>query len=228
VTRTERIRAVVFDWRGTLVSELTPEGWVREALRRTGRDDGDRAVIAVLGSIRTAAGRPNRLQSPRGNTSYVMHRQTYYSVFTDAGLGDELSDALFDVDSDPGYNHFAADTADTFGVLVENGCKIGILSNIHFDIRPAFAAAGLLDSIDAFVLSGEQGIQKPDPAIFRLALDRLGVRAEHTLMVGDRPSRDGVAVEVGIPTLLVPQLIDPEQRRLHLVTNTVSAGHGCA
>lgn len=216
-----RIRAVVFDWRGTLVTELTPEGWVREALRRIGLDDGDRAVAAVLGSVRAAAGRPNRLQSPTGNTSYAAHRQTYYSVFADAGLGDELSDSLFDVDSDPAYNRIAIDTADTFGTLIQNGCKIGILSNIHFDIRPAFAAAGLLDSIDAFVLSGETGVQKPDPAIFRLALDRLGVRAEHALMVGDRPARDGVAVEVGMPTLLVPQLIDPGQRRLHLVTRLV-------
>ncbi|MBU3059969.1 HAD family hydrolase [Nocardia sp. NEAU-G5] len=218
-----RIRAVVFDWRGTLASELTPEGWVREALRRTGRDDGARSVAAVLRSIRTAAGQPNRLQSPRGNTSYARHRETYYSVFADAALGDDLADALFAVDSDPSYNHFAVDAAETFTALIESDCRIAILSNIHVDIRPTFAAAGLLDSVDTFVLSGERGIQKPDPAIFHLALNHLGVPAEHALMVGDRPSRDGAAVEVGMPTLLVPQLTDPNDRRLHLVTRAAGA-----
>ena len=217
------IRAVVFDWRGTLVSELTPEGWASEALRRTGRDHDDHAVATLLRDIREAAGQPNRLQSPQGNTSADRHRETYYSVFVDAGLDSDLADSLFAVDSDPAYNIFAADAAETLDTLVENGCKIGVLSNIHFDIRPMFAEAQLLDSIDTFVLSGEQGIQKPDPAIFRLALDLLGTRAGQTLMVGDRPSRDGVAIEVGMPTLLVPALTDPRQRRLHIVTNAIGS-----
>jgi FMN phosphatase YigB (HAD superfamily) len=215
------IRAVVFDWRGTLVSELAPEGWAREALRRAGRAHDDHAVTTLLQDIRKAAGQPNRLQSPHGNTSAERHRETYYTVFTDAGLDSELADSLFAVDSDPSYNIFAVDIGRTLDSLIKKGCKIGVISNIHFDIRPTFAEPQLLDSIDTFVLSGEQGIQKPDPAIFRLALDLLGTRAEQTLMVGDRPSRDGVAIEVGMPTLLVPALTDPQQRRLHIVTNAI-------
>ncbi|WP_281181926.1 HAD family hydrolase [Nocardia vaccinii] len=220
------IRAVVFDWRGTLVSELTQEGWAREALRLARREHDDHAVRALLDEIRKAAGQPNRLQSPHGNTSAERHRETYYTVFADAGLDDELADALFAVDSDPAYNIFAVDAAHTVASLLEKNCKIGVLSNIHFDIRPMFEEARLLDSIDTFVLSGEQGIQKPDPAIFRRALELLGTRAEQTLMVGDRASRDGVAIEVGMPTLLVPALTDPQQRRLHLVTNAIGAPHG--
>jgi FMN phosphatase YigB (HAD superfamily) len=217
----DSIRAVVFDWRGTLVSELTPQGWAREALRRVGRRCDDRAARGLLREIRAAAGEPNRLQSPQGNISAERHRETYYAVFADAGLDDELADALFAVDSDASYNIFAVDAAWTLAALAERNCRIGVLSNIHFDIRPTFEAAGLLDSIDTFVLSGEQGIQKPDPAIFRRALELLGTDAGETLMVGDRASRDGVAVEVGMPTLLVPALTDPRQRRLHMVTDAV-------
>ena len=205
------------------MSELTQEGWAREALRRAGREHDDHAVSRLLHDIRKGAGQPNRLQSPQGNTSFERHRETYYTVFADAGLDDELADALFAVDSDPAYNIFAIDAAETLASLVENDCKIGVLSNIHFDIRPVFEEARLLDSIDTFVLSNEQGVQKPDPAIFRLALDFLGMSAEQTLMVGDRASRDGVAIEVGMPTLLVPALTDPRQRRLHLVTNAIGA-----
>ncbi|WP_201298110.1 HAD family hydrolase [Nocardia sp. CY41] len=218
------IRAVVFDWRGTLVSELSPQQWAQEALRRAGRGHDDDAARALLSKIRAAAGEPNRLQSPQGNTSAARHRETFYAVFADAGLDTDLADELFAVDSDPAYNHFAADAAATLTALVERGCKIGVLSNIHFDIRPCFAEAGLLPSIETFVLSNEHGIQKPDPAIFRLALGELGTRAEQTLMVGDRPARDGAAVAVGMPTLLVPSLTDPRNCRLHLVTNAVGAG----
>ncbi|MFE9579219.1 HAD family hydrolase [Nocardia sp. NPDC006044] len=217
----EHLCAVVFDWRGTLVSELTPHGWAREALRRIDRDHSDAAVSTLLRDIRTAAGEPNRLQSPHGNTSYERHKETFDTVFADAGLDTCLAEELFAVDSDPAYNAFAADAADTIAALRDHGCKIGILSNIHFDIRPEFAAAGLLASIDAFVLSGERGIQKPDPAIFELMLKELDAPAEQTLMVGDRFTRDGAAAVIGMPTLLVPALTDPERRQLHLVTNTV-------
>ncbi|WP_067891746.1 HAD family hydrolase [Nocardia vaccinii] len=217
------VRHVVFDWRGTLVSELTEHGWASEALRKSGRDHSDAATTNLLRTIRKAAGEPNRMKDPLGNTSYERHRTTYYTVFAVAGLTDELADALFAVDSDPSYNIFAVDAAETIAALKANDCRIGVLSNIHFDIRPTFEQAGLLDSIDAFVLSSEQGVQKPDPAIFRLALDRLDARPEQTLMVGDRPSRDGVAVEVGIPTMLVPQLTDPRHRQLHHVTNAVAS-----
>ncbi len=146
-------------------------------------------------------------------------------MFVDAGLDTELSDALFAVDSDPTYNYFAADAAATLTNLFEEGYKIGVLSNIHFDIRPFFAEAGLSDLIETFVLSNEHGIQKPDPAIFRLTCGRLGTRPEETLMVGDRPSRDGAAVEVGMPTLLVPSLTDPQRRQLHLVGNALGINH---
>ncbi|MGF6881744.1 FMN phosphatase YigB (HAD superfamily) [Nocardia sp. GP40] len=217
--------AVVFDWRGTLAYELTPEDWAYEALSRTDRPHDEQAVATLLDKISAAAGQPSRLKSADGNTSYDKHRETYYTVFADAGLDCDLADALFAVDSDPLYNTFAVDAAATMSSLTEIGCKIGILSNIHFDIRPVFAEAQLLDSIDAFVLSGEHGVQKPDPAIFRLALRLLGTDAGRTLMVGDRASRDGMAVEVGMPTLLVPPLTDPQQQRLHIVTNTVGASH---
>jgi HAD superfamily hydrolase (TIGR01549 family) len=95
--------------------------------------------------------------------------------------------------------------------------RVGIVSDIHFDLRPVFAEAGLADVVDCFVLSFEQGVQKPNPQIFRVALDRLGVEPPDALMVGDRASHDGGAVELGIPTVLVPELTTTSQRRLSVV-----------
>jgi len=96
-----------------------------------------------------------------------------------------------------------------------SGLRIGVISDIHVDIRPAFAAAGI--PVDVVTLSFEQGVQKPDPAMFLRTLAALDVRAGEALMVGDRSRPDGAAVELGITTLLLPPLTDPSERRLHLV-----------
>lgn len=214
----ESIQAVIFDWRGTLVTELSPAQWAAEALRRTGRPAQARDALALLRRINAAAGQPNRLQSPDGNTSRARHLDTYLSVFADAHLDDDLAHELVAVDSDPDYNRLAKDAPGTLRALWQAGVKIGVLSNIHFDIRPEFAAAGLLELIDAFALSCELGIQKPDPEIFRVTAGLLNTPVERTLMVGDRPARDGVAVEAGMVTILVPSLRDPQCCRLGPVT----------
>lgn len=221
------LSGVLFDWRGTLVTVLDPRDWAREALNLLGRPADDGATAALWGAIRSAAGHPDRLAAPDCDTSMATHRRTYYDVFTDAGLDAELADALYAVESDPSFNEFALDAAPTIRRLAAAGMKVGVVSDIHFDLRPSFAAQGLDDSIDAFVLSYEHGVQKPDPAIFEIALEKLGTTPQETLMVGDRASHDGAAVAMGIATLLLPPLTDAHQTRLHLVDAIVAANsHG--
>lgn len=66
--------------------------------------------------------------------------------------------------------------------LVTNGKKH--LQNGKIDLL------GLRGYFKAIVISGEAGISKPDPDIYRLALERLGTTAEHTLFIGDHPVND--------------------------------------
>ncbi|MFI9814482.1 HAD family hydrolase [Saccharothrix variisporea] len=206
------MRAVIFDWRGTLVLTPTFRGWVTEALRRLGRDTSTAADVIAAIDV-------GRLDAPGVDADATLHRETYYGAFADAGLDDELADALYEVESDPAFNPFAVDAAATLNALHDNGIRIAVLSDIHFDVRPAFD--GL--PVDSFVLSFEHGVVKPDPAIFRIALDELGTSPDETLMVGDRATHDGAGVNVGLPTLLVPPLRDVGDARLHLVTNLMVA-----
>lgn len=219
------LRAVVFDWRGTLVTGLDARGWVREALRLLGRDSAGESVDRLCRAIKDAAGEPDRLDAPGVDSDRARHRDTYYSVFADAGLDSELADALYAVESDPSQNRFAVDVHSTLHAVAEHDCAIAVLSDIHFDLRPVFQVAGLADLVDLFVLSYEHGVQKPNPAIFHVALDGLGTRPEETLMVGDRPSHDGAAVNIGMPVLLVPPLREVTERRLHHVEAMVRRGH---
>jgi FMN phosphatase YigB (HAD superfamily) len=217
------LSGVLFDWRGTLVTMLDGYDWAREALNLLGRPADDDATSVLWEAIRSAAGHPDRLASPDCDTSMATHRHTYYAVFADAGLDGQLADALYAVESDPSYNEFALDVAPTIRRLAGAGIKVGVISDIHFDLRPVFAAQGLETSIDAFVLSYELGVQKPDPAIFEIALEKLGTTPQETLMVGDRASHDGAAASLGVVTLLLPPLTDVHQRRLHLVESIVAA-----
>ena len=63
---------------------------------------------------------------------------------------------------------------------------------------------GLLDYFDPIVVSGDHGYRKPDRRLFQLALDGMGVAAEHTLYVGNDMRRDIFgAREAGMRTVMV-------------------------
>jgi putative hydrolase of the HAD superfamily len=63
---------------------------------------------------------------------------------------------------------------------------------------------GLLDYFDPIVVSGDHGYRKPDRRLFQLALDGIGVAAEHALYVGNDMHRDIFgAQEAGMTTVMV-------------------------
>jgi putative hydrolase of the HAD superfamily len=62
----------------------------------------------------------------------------------------------------------------------------------------------LLTNVAAVVVSAEVGVGKPDPRIFRLAAERLGVDPREAVMVGDSLVRDvGGAKSAGMPTVWI-------------------------
>ncbi|MGI5215335.1 HAD family hydrolase [Plantactinospora sp. CA-290183] len=215
------IRAVLLDWRGTLVFTPPESVWVQRSLRRAGLDCSTPEVRRIEAALGDALRRPEvqRLWD-RADQSVALHRESYRRLFAAAGIPDEIAAALYAVESDPAENPFAPDVPATLAALAGAGIRIAVISDIHFDLRPVFAAAGLDRHVDRYVLSFERGVQKPDRAIFRIALAELGVEPAEALMVGDRSGHDGGAVEAGIPTLLLPPLTDPGQERLHLVLAT--------
>jgi HAD superfamily hydrolase (TIGR01509 family) len=131
-----------------------------------------------------------------------------------------LAECLYNLDFDSDLHLYYEDVGSTLRELKALGTSVAVVNDIHFDLRPEFRRAGLIELVDDFVLSYEYGIQKPNPAIFELALDKLHLKPEEALMVGDRP-RDGGAVLVGIPTLLLPMELGPN-RGLNRVVSVIS------
>ena len=137
--------------------------------------------------------------------------------FQMAGLDDELAAVLYELDFEAEHHAFLPDVAETLQALHAGGVATGVVSDIHFDLPPEFASAGLGDLIDSFVLSFEHGVQKPDPVMFRIAAPSLALDQDELLMVGDRATPDGGAVALGITTLLLPSLpVATEPRGLAL------------
>jgi 2-haloacid dehalogenase len=59
-----------------------------------------------------------------------------------------------------------------------------------------------LDLFEDVVVSGVEGIAKPDPAIFRLLLERHGLSAATTVFVDDSPANVHAAADLGLTALL--------------------------
>ncbi len=71
------------------------------------------------------------------------------------------------------------------------GARLALLTNGPTDIqRLKFRQTGLDEWFDSVVISGAVGMGKPDPAVFRLVLDELGVGPDQAVMVGDNWERD--------------------------------------
>ena len=211
------IAGILFDWRGTLVVPPTLEDWVCDGLRRVGRGHEDRDIEELVDRITASNGIDDRMDAPGIDADASLHRRIFMEVLSDAGIDAPLADALYASESDYTRNPFAKDAASTIRALKESGLRIGVVSDIHFDIRPAFVDAGLADMVDGYSLSFEVGSQKPDAPIFTHALDHLGLEAADVAMVGDRSRPDGGAVELGIVTLLLPPLRSPYDERLDAV-----------
>lgn len=135
-----------------------------------------------------------------------LHREAYLHVLRESGLADHHAETLYNRVIDPSSWTPYPDTADVLKGLHRQGIKTAVVSNIAFDVRPAFDAVGVAEYIDAVVLSFEVGAVKPDAAIFETALTRLGVDAERAVMIGDSDEADGGARTIGCGFALVDPL----------------------
>jgi HAD superfamily hydrolase (TIGR01549 family) len=83
---------------------------------------------------------------------------------------------------------------DTLGVLRRAGHRVAVVTNgVSHQQRGKIARCGLAAHLDAVVVSGEEGIEKPDPRLIDIALDRLDatdVDRRRVWMIGDAAHTD--------------------------------------
>jgi putative hydrolase of the HAD superfamily len=179
---------------GGLGYEVTPE-------------EVEEALATVAPSVSEAIGQTTSTWSTSREESRRFWRRLYGTMLAHWGI-DDSSGAVFDVlygrfTSYESYRLFP-DVIPTLSACRAAGLTLGVVSNfeewlegllIEMEVAPFFAF---------LVISGKEGVEKPDPAIFRLALERSGVAPEEAVFVGDHPRLDvQAASELGMTGILI-------------------------
>jgi putative hydrolase of the HAD superfamily len=92
----------------------------------------------------------------------------------------------------------------TLAQLKNQGYKLGLLSNCSIEIPILWQETAFASLIDNPIFSSREGLKKPDPRIYHLACERLGVAPEDCLYVADGENHElKAAAEVGIHPVLI-------------------------
>ena len=83
------------------------------------------------------------------------------------------------------FEHLHAEILPMLRALKEKGILIGLISNCFSEESEVIKKSILYSFFDAVCLSFDEGMQKPDQAIFNRCLEKLNVQADECLYVGD-------------------------------------------
>ena len=96
------------------------------------------------------------------------------------------------------------DALETLARLKNDGYKIGLLSNCSIEIPILWPETAFADLFDSAIFSSRERLKKPDPRIYQLACERLGVPPESCLYIADGENHElAAAAKIGIHPLLL-------------------------
>jgi len=91
---------------------------------------------------------------------------------------------------------------ETIAALRERGLKTGLITVCSEDVVSLWAETDFHGLFDAEVFSAAGGLRKPDPQIYGIALEKLGVEAKDAMFVGDGANDElGGAERVGMTAI---------------------------
>lgn len=201
--------AIVFDAGGTLI-ELDYAhiaGFARARGHEVAVDVLRRGEVAARRAVDARAARAGRTD----DTDAQRIESYFRRMLGGAGLADAIADAVAaDVERAHAESNLwrvaIQGVPEALADLRATGMRTAVVSNADGRAAATLEAAGVADSFEHILDSHHEGVEKPDPEIFRRALARLGVGAPRAAYVGDIYSIDVVgARRAG----MVPILVDP-------------------
>ena len=187
------LRAVFVDFGGVLL--------------RT-EDQGPRLRLAER--LGVPAGQLERLvfesrSSLQASTGEITEEAHWQSVGDALGISRQETELLT-------AEFFAGDRLNTDLVEFLRGlrpqCRVGLISNAWSGLRDYITRNQFADVFDEMVISAEVGLVKPDPRIYRLALERMNVPPEASLFLDDMPANVQAALSIGMHAL---QFVQPAE-----------------
>ena len=171
-----------------------------------------RDTVSAYSHRFTEAARRGELWSVSAERSRAFWLGIYRDFIREVGIeadAEKLGNLLYATFSDPVNYRLHPDAIPTLDRLRAAGIPLGVISNFEEWLERLLEALGVTGYFPVRVISGIEGVEKPDPRIFQIALERVGVDAAEAVYVGDHPFFDVEAAgEVG----MLPILIDRRGR----------------
>lgn len=127
------------------------------------------------------------------NITVEEYREKRLEFIRQGVSGDRAAIAFFGLTKTPWHSEEERpypDAAPTLAALKRRGFRLGVIANQNPGTKPRLADWDLLQYFDVIAASAEEGVEKPDPAIFQLALMRTSCRPDLAVMIGDRMDND--------------------------------------
>ena len=212
-----KLRALLFDAAGTLIELAEPlgESYARIAARFGAPISAWRLEDAFARCFRRAP--PMVFPGETPARSAELERAWWYELVRSAFLSADSAVRPRDFDAcfDALWQHFASPRAwraracahEALRALRAEGLRCAVVSNFDHRLHALLEGLALAPLLDAVVLASDAGAAKPDPALLRFALARVGCAAGEALCVGDDPERDlAPARALGMPAVDVREL----------------------
>ena len=208
------LKAVLFDAGNTLIWLDHP--WVVELLREHGVETSVEGLMeaeygAKLLMDEMARGNGGMDERARGKVFFA-------EIFRRVGVADadfpSVAQRMFARHAEKNlWGNVRDHTAETLDELRRRGYRLGVISNADGRVEQALDAVGLRPHFELVIDSGLVGIDKPDPRIFQLAAERMGVRPEQAVYVGDIYEIDVLGARAaGMQAILIDPLWKWEDR----------------
>jgi putative hydrolase of the HAD superfamily len=145
--------------------------------------------------------------SPEHSRAFWSH--LYRSFLRELDIDDEpLVEALYARFSHISTYKLFDDVLPVLEDLRSSGYKLGLISNFDEWLEEMLVELEVGHLFDVTVISGVEGVEKPDVAIYELALHRAAVNPERSVHVGDSPTMDvEPAASTGMHAVLLDRMV---------------------
>jgi putative hydrolase of the HAD superfamily len=206
---TQPLRGVLFDAGNTLVF-VDPRRVVPHLIE-AGAQTAAELYWQAEREARLALSRALRTPGPSED---LLWREYFRTLYRLAGVPAErievIAAAVREAHlADHLWTHVNEGTAEAIARVRALGYRVGVVSNADGRVEALLERVGLASLVEFVIDSGTVGVAKPDPRIFRMGAERLGLPPEEVLYVGDLYAVDVLGARAAG---LVPLLLDPFDR----------------
>jgi putative hydrolase of the HAD superfamily len=218
----DRVEAVLLDAGGVLLD--LDYGY----LRRLVETRRNQVSIDDLARYEAQARHEVHRQYAGGGRVSEAWRDYFHIILSKAGISvedrEEIIDSLWEANQRFGLWTVPIEGGpETVAELKRRGFRTGVVSNAEGRVEQDLDAAGYGGLLETVVDSHVVGVEKPDPEIFRIAMEIMKVAPERTIYVGDLPAVDVAgALAAGMSPILLDKhdlFTDTPARRIRSITD---------